>query len=130
MARPIRIEYPGALYHVTAQGNLREATFLRDSDRRLFLDQLGAVCARYHWRCLSYCLMGSHYHLLIETREASLSRDMRHLNGIYTQYFNRAQGRVGHVFQGRYKAILVQEEAYLCELCRYVVLNPCAGGGW
>ncbi|HJP54023.1 MAG: transposase [Rhodospirillales bacterium] len=128
MARPLRIEYPGAVYHLTARGNAREDIFLDDGDRRLFLDLLAETIARFRWLCHAYCLMGNHYHLLIETPEANLSRGMRHLNGVYTQRFNRTHGRVGHVFQGRYKAILVERDAHLLELCRYLVLNPVRAG--
>jgi putative transposase len=128
MARPLRIEYPGAVYHVTARGNARAAIFLDDDDRRRFLALLAEAVERRGWACYAYCLMDNHYHLLIETASANLSRGMRHLNGVYTQRFNRAHGRVGHVFQGRYKAILVEKQAYLLELCRYVVLNPVRAG--
>ena len=124
MARPLRIEFPGGVYHVTARGNGREAIFLTEADRRLFLDLLGQAIDRFQWRCHAYCLMANHYHLLIETPEANLSRGMRHLNGVYTQRFNRRHERVGHVFQGRYKAIVVQKDPHLLALCRYVVLNP------
>jgi putative transposase len=79
---------------------------------------------RYNWICHAYCLMGNHYHLLIETPDANLSQGMRQLNGIYTQKFNRRHGRVGHVFQGRFKSVLVEKDSYLLELCRYIVLNP------
>lgn len=124
MARPLRIEHPGALYHVTSRGDGREDIYLDDSDRQQFLQILGKVCRRMEWRCYAYCLMGNHYHLLIETPKANLARGMRQLNGVYTQTFNRVHRRVGHVFQGRYKAILVQRDPYLMELCRYIVLNP------
>jgi REP element-mobilizing transposase RayT len=124
MARPLRLEFPGALYHVTSRGDGREDIYLDDSDRTLFLDILAGVWTRFNWVVHAYCLMGNHYHLLVETPEANLSRGMRHLNGVYTQRFNRAHGRVGHVFQGRYKALFVEREAYLLELARYVVLNP------
>lgn len=90
----------------------------------MFLNILGGVYGRCHWRVHAYCLMTNHYHLLVETPEANLSKGMRELNGVYTQRFNRLHDRVGHVFQGRYKAILVQKETYLLELARYVVLNP------
>jgi len=86
------------------------------------------VCESYNWVCHAYCLMSNHYHLLIETPDANLSRGMRQLNGVYTQTFNRAHGRAGHVFQGRYKAILVEKESYLLELSRYIVLNPVRAG--
>jgi REP element-mobilizing transposase RayT len=124
MARPLRIEYPGAVYHVTYRGNAREKVFLVDPDRELFLDVLSQVVERSNWRCHAYCQMTNHYHLLIETLEPTLSRGMRQLNGVYTQEFNRRHRRTGHVFQGRFKAILVERDAYLLELARYVVLNP------
>ena len=124
MARPLRIEYPGAVYHVTSRGNARDIIFLKDEDRKGFLEILFDVIERYNWLCHAFCLMDNHYHLLIETIDPSLSRGMRHLNGVYTQSFNRRHNRVGHVFQGRYRAILVQKDAHLIELCRYVVLNP------
>ena len=124
MARPLRLEYPGALYHVTARGNAREAIFADDQDRKIFLAILGKVVERHHWLCHAYCLMGNHYHLLIATPDGNLSAGMRQLNGIYTQTFNRRHGRVGHVLQGRFKAILVDQDSYLLELCRYIVLNP------
>ncbi len=128
MARPLRIEFPGALYHVTARGDRREDIYLDDQDRRAFLGLLGRVCQRFDWACHAYCLMTNHYHLLVETRQANLSRGMRQLGGVYTQRFNRRHGQVGHVFQGRYHAILVDKEPHLLELCRYVVLNPVRAG--
>lgn len=124
MARPLRIEYAGAFYHITSRGNAREDIYLEDGDREYFLALLATVCQRFHWRCHSFCLMDNHYHLLIETVGASLSKGMKFLNGSYTQKFNRRHNRVGHVFQGRYKAILVEQDSYLLELSRYVVLNP------
>lgn len=124
MARPLRIEFEGALYHVTSRGNKKEDIYLDDVDRLIFLEVLSGVCQRYNWVCHAYCLMTNHYHLLIETPDANLSVGMRHLNGVYTQKFNFHHGRVGHVYQGRYKGILVEKEAHLLELARYVVLNP------
>jgi len=124
MARPLRIEFAGALYHVTSRGDGREAIYLRDADRHLWLEVLTQVCERFNWCVHAYCQMGNHYHLLVETPDANLAKGMRQLNGVYTQRFNTAHNRIGHVFQGRYKAILVQKEAYLLELARYVVLNP------
>ena len=124
MARPLRLEFAGALYHVTSRGDGQEAIYRADGDRRLFLDVLGAVRERFNWTVHAYCLMTNHYHLLVETPDANLSKGMRQLNGVYTQRFNLAYNRTGHVFQGRYKAILVQKDAYLLELARYVVLNP------
>ncbi len=128
MARPLRLEFAGALYHVTARGDGREDIYLSDGDRQLFLAILGAVWERSNWQIHAYCLMTNHYHLLIETPDANLAKGMRQLNGVYTQRFNRMHGRVGHVFQGRYKAILVQKESYFLELTRYVVLNPVRAG--
>jgi REP element-mobilizing transposase RayT/DNA-binding MarR family transcriptional regulator len=124
MARPLRVEYPGALYHVTCRGNARGKIFLIDSDRELFLQVLTQAVERFNWLCHAYCQMTNHYHLLVETVDPTLARGMRQLNGVYTQEFNRRHSRTGHVFQGRYKAILVERDAYLLELARYVVLNP------
>jgi len=124
MARPLRIEFAGALYHVTSRGDGREPIYLQDRDRKVWLEVLGQVCERFNWLIHAYCQMGNHYHLLAETPDGNLAKGMRQLNGVYTQRFNRAHSHLGHVFQGRYKAILVQREAYLLELCRYIVLNP------
>ncbi len=124
MARPLRIEYAEAVYHVTSRGNARRSIFKDDKDRGMLLNILEEVNDRYHWLCHAYCLMNNHYHLVIETPDGNLSKGMRHLNGVYTMRFNRHHGSVGHVFQGRYKAILVQKESHLLEVCRYVVLNP------
>ncbi len=124
MARPLRLEIPGGLYHVTSRGNGRNDIFLDDTDRTNWLDLLEAVCSRFTWLCHAYCLMDNHYHLVVETVEGNLSNGMRQLNGVYTQNFNRRHNRVGHVFQGRYKGILVEKDSYLLELSRYVVLNP------
>jgi putative transposase len=124
MARPMRIEYPNAVYHVTSRGNAQSDIFHSDQDRNEFLSILNRVVDRYHWLCHAYCLMDNHYHLLIETPDGNLSEGMRQLNGIYTQKYNWLHHQTGHVFQGRYKAILVEKESYLLELCRYVVLNP------
>lgn len=124
MARPLRIEYDGALYHVTSRGNARKAIFKDDEDRELFLDTLTKVNERYNWLCHAYCLMNNHYHLLIETPDGNLSKGMRHLNGIYTQRYNKRYKRTGHIFEGRYKAIIIQKESHLLAVCRYVVLNP------
>ncbi|MGH8403336.1 MAG: REP-associated tyrosine transposase, partial [Gammaproteobacteria bacterium] len=124
MARPLRIEYPGAVYHVTARGNARQRIYADDTDFRAFLALLGKLAERYHWLCHAYCLMSNHYHLLLETPEGNLAAGMRQLNGIYTQAFNRRHCKVGHVFQGRYHAILVDKDRYVLELARYIVLNP------
>jgi putative transposase len=124
MTRPLRLEFAGALYHVTSRGDRQDDIYENNVDRDGFLSVLGGVCATYNWVCHAYCLMSNHYHLLIETPDANLSKGMRQLNGVYTQSFNRRHGRVGHVFQGRYKAIHVDREEYLLELARYIVLNP------
>jgi REP element-mobilizing transposase RayT len=124
MTRPLRLELAGGLYHVTSRGDRREDIYLSDEDRLMWLDTLAEVCARFRWKCYAYCQMSNHYHLLIETPEANLSKGMRQLNGVYTQRFNRRHQHVGHVFQGRFKAILVEKDSYLLELARYVVLNP------
>ena len=128
MARPLRLEFPGALYHVTSRGNAQADIYLDDPDRRIFLRILGATIRRYGWVLHAYCLMGNHYHLLLETPQPNLSRGMRQLNGVYTQCFNRRHQRVGHVFQGRFTAILVERESYLLVLARYVPLNPVRAG--
>jgi putative transposase len=124
MARPLRLEYPGALYHVTARGNERKSIFRSDADRKAFLSILSQAVDRYRLVVHAYVLMQTHYHLLLETQEANLSLAMRHLNGVYTSYFNRTYRRAGHLFQGRFKAILVEKECYLLELSRYIHLNP------
>jgi len=124
MARPLRLEYENAVYHITSRGNARASIFLDKDDRARFLDTLADVVDRYGWICHAYCLMTNHYHLLIETPNADLSHGMQLLNGVYTQWFNRRHDRVGHLLQGRFKAILVEKESYLLELARYVVLNP------
>lgn len=128
MARPLRIEFPNALYHVTSRGNERKPIYKRDNDRLHFLDILSDTRDRFNWIVHAYCLMDNHYHLLIETPDSNLSGGMRQLNGVYTQSFNRAHRRVGHVLQGRFKAILVQKEGHLLEVARYIVLNPVRAG--
>jgi len=124
MSRPLRLELAGGLYHVTSRGDRRETIYRDDQDRTDWLAVLGSVCARFHWRCHVYCEMTNHYHCVVETPDANLSKGMRQLNGVYTQSINRRHRLVGHLFQGRFKAILVERDAYLLELARYVVLNP------
>ena len=124
MARPLRIEYDGALYHVTSRGNERKPIFKDAGDRERFLTTLWQVCKRFHWLCHAYCLMINHYHLVIETPDGNLSKGMRQLNGVYTQAFNRRHRRVGRLFHGRFKGILVQKDSHYLEVCRHVVLNP------
>lgn len=128
MSRPLRIKVPCGLFHVTSRGDRRESIYLTDVDRHQWLRLFGQVCHRYNWVCHAYCLMDNHFHIVVETVEGNLSAGMRHLNGVYTQWHNRVHDRVGHVFQGRFKAILVQRDSYLLELARYVVLNPVRAG--
>ena len=116
MARPLRIEFPGAVYHVTSRGNAKQAIFLENEDNHKFLEVLSTVVDRFNWLCHAYCLMRNHYHLMIETPEGNLSRGMRQLNGVYTQVFNQRHIRVGHLLQGRYKAILVEKDTHLLSL--------------
>lgn len=127
MARPIRLEFPGALYHVTSRGNRRGAIYRNKSDRQTWLRVLARVCARHNCVVHCFCQMTNHYHLLVETLEPNLSRVMHQLNGLYTQLFNRRHGLAGHLFEGRYHAVLVQKESHLLELSRYIVLNPLRG---
>lgn len=128
MARPLRLEFPGALYHVTSRGDRREPIFADNFDRNALLDVLAVGLDRMDASLLAYCLMGNHYHLVVQTHRANLSRLMRHVNGVYTQRFNRRHGLVGHLFQGRFKAMLVDSDSYLLEVCRYVDLNPVRAG--
>src|SRR5471032_3016666 len=124
MTRPLRLEFAGALYHITARGDRKVDIYRDDTDRAVWLQTLADVCARFNFVVHGFCQMGNHYHLLLETMDANLAPGMRQLNGVYSQYFNRRHALVVHVFQGRYKAILVQKESYLLELGRYIVLNP------
>src|SRR5665213_248452 len=124
MPRPKRIHYEGAIYHVTSRGNERRKIVLDDSDRWMFLKVLVETVEHHGVVCHAWVLIDNHYHLLLETPAANLSPAMKHLNGIYTQKFNKKYHRVGHLLQGRYKAIVVEKDTYLKELCRYVVLNP------
>jgi putative transposase len=124
MARPQRLEFPGAIYHVTSRGDGQQTIFADSEDREFFLDTLARVAGRFHWLVHAYCLMDNHYHLVIETLEGKLSIGMRQLNGIYTQHFNLRHGLDGPVMQGRFKAILVERDTFLLDMCRYVVLNP------
>jgi len=120
MSRPLRIEFPGAIYHVTSRGDRREPIFDDDVDRGALLGVLAQAMERFDAQVLAYCLMGNHYHFVLHTRQGNLSLLMRHLNGVYTQAYNRRHAKVGHLFQGRFKAILVDRDAYLLEVCRYV----------
>jgi REP element-mobilizing transposase RayT len=124
MARPLRITYPGAFYHITSRGNERKEVFKSKRDRQKFLEYLESASQRYDAIIHAYCLMGNHYHLLMETPTGNLPQIMRHINGAYTTYFNVKRQRAGHLFQGRYKAILVDIDEYAKELSRYIHLNP------
>jgi REP element-mobilizing transposase RayT len=128
MARPLRIEYPGAFYHVTSRGNEQREIFKSQKDREKFLSYLESAVVRYGAVIHGYCLMSNHYHLLLETPAGNLSQIMRHVNGAYTTYFNVKRKRVGHLFQGRYKAILVEADEYAAQLSRYIHLNPVRAG--
>lgn len=103
MARPLRLEFPGAVYHITARGNARQPIVADDMDRQRYVDTLAREVSQQNWRCYAWCLMDNHYHLLIETPEGNLVSGMRRLNQVYTQAFNRRHRRIGHVLQGRYK---------------------------
>ena len=124
MARPLRIVFEGAFYHVTSRGNERKAVFKSRRDREKFLEYLESATERYAAVVHTYCLMDNHYHLLLETPAGNLPQIMRHINGAYTTYFNVKRARSGHLFQGRYKAILVEKDEYAKELSRYIHLNP------
>ena len=124
MARPLRIEYPGAWYHVMNRGAGRRSIFKNNTQRCYFLSLLADTHDRFNAEWHAYCLMGNHYHLLLRTPEANLQRIMRHLNGLYTQFFNRSERKDGPLFRGRYKAILVDAQSYWLQLSRYVHRNP------
>jgi REP element-mobilizing transposase RayT len=124
MARPLRLEYPGAVYHVMARGHERSTIYRDTADREKFLALLGSIAQDEPWVLHAYCLMGNHYHLLVETPQGGISRGMRSVNGRYTQWFNHRHERAGHLFEGRFRSVLVQRESHLLELVRYVVLNP------
>ena len=131
MARPLRIEYPGAIYHVLSRGDRREAIFRTEADRKLFLDLLDQTCRRTGWQIHAYCLMDNHFHLVVETPRGNLSAGMQWFLGSYTQRFNRRHRLWGHLFGGRYKALLVDGRpggTYLRRVCDYVHLNPVRAG--
>jgi len=128
MTRPLRIAYPGAFYHITTRGNEKKDIYKSDRDRKKFLAYLESATERYGARIHVYCLMSNHYHLLMETPDGNLSEIMRHINGAYTNYYNIKRGRSGHLFQGRYRALLVEVDEYAEELSRYIHLNPVKAG--
>ena len=128
MSRPLRIGFPGAVYHVTSRGDRREPIFVDDTDRRALLEVVAQAMQRFDAEVLAYCLMENHYHFVLHTHQANLSLLMRQINGVYTQAFDRRHAKVGHLFQGRFKAVLVDRDAYLLAVCRYVELNPVRAG--
>jgi len=124
MARPLRIEYPGAFYHVMHRGNAKSNIFLSDRDREKFFEYLDSSVERFELKIHTYCLMTNHYHLIVETPQPNLSQAIKWINVSYAAYFNRKRQRSGHLFQGRFKAIVVDADAYLKHLSRYIHLNP------
>jgi REP element-mobilizing transposase RayT len=128
MARTARAEIEGAIYHVTQRGNGGQTIFHGDRERRFFLEQMEITAERYEWRCLAYCLMSNHYHLVLETSGPTLGDGMRRLGSVHAQVFNRRHGTYGHVFQERYGSVVVRTDAQFAQLLRYVALNPVAGG--
>jgi len=128
MARQLRIEFSGALYLVTSTGNAGNSIYRDDEDRQLFLDTLSEVILKYRWTCHAYCLMENHYHLCVETPKANLSRGMQHLNGVFTQRTNGRHSQFGHIFHGRFKALIVEKERFFLDVCRHIVTNPVRGG--
>jgi len=128
LSRPLRIQFENALYHITSRGNEKSTIYDDDKDRHMFVKLLAKVVEQYTWVIYAYCLMGNHYHLLVRTPKANLSIGMRQLNGIYSQYYNNHHKRVGHLFQGRFNAVLIKDERRLLAVARYVVLNPVRAG--
>ena len=128
MPRRPREVVPNGLYHVTSRGNRKQPIFVVDRDRRFFLGLLAMICGRRSWSCRGYCLMSNHYHLVVETPNGDLSAGMHALNGEYAHYFNFAHGVVGHLFQTRFHAVLVESDPHLAELVRYLALNPVRAG--
>ena len=123
-----REELAGAIHHVYARGNAQQAIYLDDADRERYLGILGKAVVRHRWRCLAYCLMDNHVHLLIETPDPNLGRGIQWLHGLYAQAFNQRYGRAGHVFQGRFGAVRVKSDAQLLMVARYIARNPVEGG--
>jgi REP element-mobilizing transposase RayT len=124
MARPLRIEFPEATYHVTSRGNEQRRIFHSNEDRLAFLAFLGEAVRRFHWSVTAWVLMTNHFHLVLQTPDPNVSKGMQWLNGTYAAWFNRRHNRSGHLFQGRFKALLIEKERYYAEVLRYVVLNP------
>lgn len=128
MPRPLRIKFPSAIYHIVSRGNRKQQIYLDDNNRLLFLDLLSYVTKTYNWDCYAYCLMDNHYHLLIETKDPNISESMAYLNSVYAQKFNKINQADGHLFQGRYYASLIEQDAHLLDVSRYIDLNPITAG--
>src|ERR1700730_3741621 len=128
MSRPLRLEFPGSLWHITVRGNCRQDIFLDDHDRNRFLEMLGACVDRYDWILYAYVLMSNHFHLVLQLTCETLSRGMQWLDSKYAQAFNRRHKRVGHLYQGRFDGRLVEKETYFLEVLRYDALNPVRAG--
>jgi putative transposase len=128
MPRPPRIQLPGGTFHVTSRGNRQQPIFVTSGDHIFFLDLVRRVAKRYAWRCLGYCLMPNHYHLILTIPTPSLSPGIQLLNGRYAQTFNQHHAMTGHLFQGRFHSLHVERHSHLLELCRYLALNPVRGG--
>src|SRR5688572_19335291 len=128
MARPLRLHVPGMVYHVMSRGNGRQVIFTDDRDYERYLELLERSARRFGIRCVAYCLLGNHVHLVLQAGDIPISRMMQQLNSTFAQWFNRRHDRVGHVFQGRFKALLVETPRYLLRLLRYIALNPVAAG--
>jgi putative transposase len=126
--RPLRIQAAGSIYHLAARGNRRVPIYLDDVDRHFFLTLFGTVLASHGWRCYGFCLMTTHYHLLVMTPQSNLAHGMQLLNGLYARRFNKRHAEEGHLFRGRYHSTLVEREGHLLELCRYIALNPVRAG--
>lgn len=128
VSRRPRIQIPDGHYHVVSRGNNKQQVFLDARDHHIFLDVVAQTLSQFRWRCLTYCLMPNHYHLVVRTPNADLSGGMRHINSLYAQTFNRRHGRCGHLFQGRFGGRLIQSQLHLLESIRYVALNPVRAG--
>jgi putative transposase len=128
MPRRPREELAGAIHHVYARGNAKQAIYLDDADRERYLTILGRAVDRHRWRCLSYCLMNNHVHLLVETQAPNLGRGVQWAHGLYAQAFNQRHRRAGHLFQGRFGAVRVKSDAQLLMVARYIARNPVEGG--
>ena len=128
MARPLRIQFPGAIYHVNTVGVRRSVIFPDDAAREMFLAILGVAVSRYSWTCGSYCLLDTHYHLLVQTHEANIGRGMQFVNGVYAQWSTGTYRTRGHAFESRYYSVLVESSLQLLRAARYIALNPLAAG--